>query len=157
MSDQQSFAAISFFDRAKGSASTDSPATLLADMQPLVCLFYFHFPFSFFFLLIRFLLGSLRKPSFPLRISPLMRVLAKPCMLVQRPKAGKPSRVILDLAPLAPRPRTSGWTNHDMGPPPFAPRILLARRIMTFVLVRASNISSPSHSPQPPLFYACLS
>lgn len=114
--------AISFFDRAKGSASTESPETSLADMQPLVS-YLFPLLLSVFFFLIQFLflLGSLRKPSFLLRISPQMRMLAKLCMHVQRPKAGKPLPVILDLAPLASRPRTYGWTNHDTGPPPFVP------------------------------------
>jgi hypothetical protein len=40
--------AISFFDRAKGSASTESPETSLADMQPLVSSYIFPLSFLFF-------------------------------------------------------------------------------------------------------------
>ena len=114
-------------------------------MQPLVS-YLFPLLLSVFFFLIQFLflLGSLRKPSFLLRISPQMKMLAKLCMHVQRPKAGKLLPVILDLAPLASRPRTYGWTNHDTGPLHSflrLPRILLADfstcRIFDFVLVRA--------------------
>ncbi len=56
-SDHRTFVlAISFFDRAKGSASTESPETLLADMQPLVNRFPRCLSSVF---LIRFLVGQL--------------------------------------------------------------------------------------------------
>jgi hypothetical protein len=69
--------AISFFDRAKGSAFTKSPETLLVDILPLVCNF---FPFFSVFSSVFFFWGvACGNPPFS-QISPQMKMLAKLCM-----------------------------------------------------------------------------
>jgi hypothetical protein len=110
--------AVSFFDRAKGSAFTESPETSLVDILPLVCNF---FPFFFVFSSVFFLGGSLRKPSF---LANLTANEDARKALYARVKAEGGEAVTRDLG-LTPRPRTSGRTNHDTGPPPFTPSFVL--------------------------------
>jgi len=117
-------AAISFFDRAKGSASTESSDKSLVDMQPWVraILTLFFASCSLTYSLLVFLVCvSSRKPSSPWRISRLTKMLAKRCMRVRRQKVETLSRAISAPEWRGPEPQpqpqpqrsTSEWTNHD--------------------------------------------